>query len=184
MLSIPVLLHACSEDWTCNLQMIVYVEAITVTLCVVLDISAKRCGNNNKDEDNSPKTLNDKNQQVSSQKFRQLLLVCFILENNISRCKAVTQRLNNIKQNLLLLTNIIFIILFGNIINDFFLYYVFKSSFGIFWSDVLVMPCWAAWWRLEADGSSRALWRAATTNVSACPVRFQTGRFGFESYYR
>ena len=28
----------------------------------------KRCGNNNKDEDNCPKTLNDKN-QVSSQKF-------------------------------------------------------------------------------------------------------------------
>ena len=33
----------------------------------------KRCGNNNKDEDNSPKNLNDKNQQASSQKFRQLL---------------------------------------------------------------------------------------------------------------
>ncbi len=32
----------------------------------------KRCGNNNKDEDNSPKNLNDKNQQTSSQKFRQL----------------------------------------------------------------------------------------------------------------
>ena len=32
----------------------------------------KRCGNNNKDEDNSPKTLNDKNQRASSQKFRQL----------------------------------------------------------------------------------------------------------------
>ena len=32
----------------------------------------KRCGNNNKDEDNSPKILNDKNQQASSQKFRQL----------------------------------------------------------------------------------------------------------------
>ena len=31
----------------------------------------KRYGNNNKDEDNSPKTLNDKNQQASSQKFRQ-----------------------------------------------------------------------------------------------------------------
>ena len=31
----------------------------------------KRCGNNNKDEDNSRKTLNDKNQQASSQKFRQ-----------------------------------------------------------------------------------------------------------------
>ena len=32
----------------------------------------KRCGNNNKDEDNSPKKLNDNNQQASSQKFRQL----------------------------------------------------------------------------------------------------------------
>ena len=32
-----------------------------------------RCGNNNKDEDNSLKTLNDKNQQASSQKFRQLI---------------------------------------------------------------------------------------------------------------
>ena len=28
----------------------------------------KRCGNNSKDEDNSPKTLNDKNHQASSQK--------------------------------------------------------------------------------------------------------------------
>ena len=32
----------------------------------------KRCGNNNKDEDNSPKTLNNKNHQASSQEFRQL----------------------------------------------------------------------------------------------------------------
>ena len=30
----------------------------------------KRRGNNNKDEDNSPKTLNDKNHQALSQKFR------------------------------------------------------------------------------------------------------------------
>ena len=29
----------------------------------------KRCGNNNKDEDHSPKTFNDKNHQFSSQKF-------------------------------------------------------------------------------------------------------------------
>ena len=36
-----------------------------------------RCGNNNKDEDNSPKNLNDKNQQASSQKSRQLLIFCF-----------------------------------------------------------------------------------------------------------
>ena len=42
----------------------------------------KRCGNNDKDEDNSLKNLNDKNQQASSQKFRQLIfrwhLVCAI----------------------------------------------------------------------------------------------------------
>ena len=30
----------------------------------------KHCGNNNKDEDNSQKTLNNKNHQVLSQKFR------------------------------------------------------------------------------------------------------------------
>ena len=34
----------------------------------------KRCGNNNKDEDNSPKILNDKNHQASSQKFRQQII--------------------------------------------------------------------------------------------------------------
>ena len=34
----------------------------------------KSCGNNNKDEDNSPKTLNDKNQQALSQTFRQVIL--------------------------------------------------------------------------------------------------------------
>ena len=34
------------------------------------------CGNNNKDEDNSLKTLNDKNHQASSQKFRQLKKSC------------------------------------------------------------------------------------------------------------
>ena len=39
----------------------------------------KRCGNNNKDEDNSPKTLNDKNQQVLSKEFRQLLSGVFII---------------------------------------------------------------------------------------------------------
>ena len=33
----------------------------------------KRCGNNYKDEDNSPKTLQDKNPQASSQKFKQII---------------------------------------------------------------------------------------------------------------
>ena len=32
----------------------------------------KRCGNNNKDEDNSTKTLNEKHHLASSQEFRQL----------------------------------------------------------------------------------------------------------------
>ena len=35
----------------------------------------KRCGNNYKDEDNSLKTLNDKNHQASSQKFRHLRII-------------------------------------------------------------------------------------------------------------
>ena len=35
----------------------------------------KCCGNNNKDEDNSLKTLNDKNHQASSQKFRQVVII-------------------------------------------------------------------------------------------------------------
>ena len=39
----------------------------------------KRCGNNNKDEDYSPKNLNDKNQQASSQKFRQLIRLNYSL---------------------------------------------------------------------------------------------------------
>ena len=34
----------------------------------------KRCGNNNKDVDNSPKTLNDKYQQASCQEFWQLII--------------------------------------------------------------------------------------------------------------
>ena len=39
----------------------------------------KHCGNNNKDEDNSPKNLNDKNQQASSQKFRQLIAKTYFI---------------------------------------------------------------------------------------------------------
>ena len=35
----------------------------------------KHCRNNNKDEDNSPKTLNDKNHQALSKKFRQLMYI-------------------------------------------------------------------------------------------------------------
>ena len=37
----------------------------------------KRCGNNNKDEDNSPKNLNDKNKQASSQKLGHLLMYIY-----------------------------------------------------------------------------------------------------------
>ena len=40
----------------------------------------KRCGNNNKNEDNSPKTLKDKNHPASSLKFRQLNNNCLYVQ--------------------------------------------------------------------------------------------------------
>ena len=43
----------------------------------------KHYGNNNKDGDNSPKTLNDKNHPASSQKFRQLMFNLFKLSSNL-----------------------------------------------------------------------------------------------------
>ena len=42
----------------------------------------KRSRNNNKDKDNSPKTLNDKNQQASSQKFRQLMIYTYMYDSS------------------------------------------------------------------------------------------------------
>ena len=74
VLSIPVLLLACSQDWTSNLHMIVSLEAQGTNaynhyaMCPIgqtpeegrSTYRLKRCGNNNKDEDNSPKTLNDR----------------------------------------------------------------------------------------------------------------------------
>ena len=39
--------------------------------CAHIQIQLKRCEINNKDEDNSPKTPNDKNHQALSQKLRQ-----------------------------------------------------------------------------------------------------------------
>ena len=39
------------------------------------DITAERRGNNNKDEDNSPKTLNDKNVQVTIRNRNKLLTI-------------------------------------------------------------------------------------------------------------
>ena len=60
----------------------------------------KRCGNNNKDEDNSPKNLDDKNQQASSQKFRQLknqLLGC--LKCSSRHNKAFSQEKSNWDEN-------------------------------------------------------------------------------------
>ena len=37
----------------------------------------KCCEYNNKDEDNSPKALNNKNHEASSQKFRQLITLVY-----------------------------------------------------------------------------------------------------------
>ena len=52
----------------------------------------KRCGNNDKDEDNSPKTINDKNHPASSKKFRQL---------NHSYMSEVLSNLNNLRSYML-----------------------------------------------------------------------------------
>ena len=47
----------------------------------------KPCGNNHKDEDNSPKTLNDKNQQASSHKFRHFVYI--ILSSFQISCQVI-----------------------------------------------------------------------------------------------
>ncbi len=50
----------------------------------------KRCWNNNKDKDNSPKTLNDKNHQALFQKFRQLIYIYSFSNIYIYICNVVT----------------------------------------------------------------------------------------------
>ena len=45
----------------------------------------KHGGNNNEDEDNSLKTVNDKNHQASSQKFRQLIKFSFFCGSGIQK---------------------------------------------------------------------------------------------------
>ena len=57
----------------------------------------KCCGNNNKDEDNSLKTLNNKNHQALSQKFRQLMIcmLLFLLLPSITIMKIYTYKLTN-----------------------------------------------------------------------------------------
>ena len=56
-------------------------------------LQPKRCGNNNKDEDNSPKTLNDKNHQASSQKFKQLISTCCVLYSFLNTFKFWTEEI-------------------------------------------------------------------------------------------
>ena len=91
VLNIFILLLPCTQDWAYNLQMIVSLEGDphglnkrrTSKFRVGSRVRQtpkegrgtyrpKRCGNNNKDEDNRLKTFIDKNHQASSQKFRQL----------------------------------------------------------------------------------------------------------------
>ena len=70
-----------SETFT-ELRTMSFIESMgvasseSVSQRIVRTYWLKHYGNNNKDEDNSPKTLNDKNHQTSSQKFRQLILNC------------------------------------------------------------------------------------------------------------
>ena len=48
----------------------------------------KHCRNNNGDEDNSPKTINDKNHQALSEKFRQLMVTMLRSRDGIHRGPA------------------------------------------------------------------------------------------------
>ena len=63
------------------------------------------CGNNNKGEDNSPKNLKDKNQQASSQKFRQLKFIIIFNWNHFE------MRLLNLRNNFLLIADFFVLIL-------------------------------------------------------------------------
>ena len=76
VLSFPESLLACSQGWTCNLQIIVSFEASGIN-------AYKRCGNSNKDEVNTPKTLNDKNHLASSQKFWQIILLSLPMQTDV-----------------------------------------------------------------------------------------------------
>ena len=49
----------------------------------------KRCGNNNKDEDNNMKVLNDKNQQASTRKFRQHIYIYIYIYMCVCVCVCV-----------------------------------------------------------------------------------------------
>ena len=60
VLSIPVLLLACSQDWTCNLQMIVSLEALGTNAYIRYAMCPAR-------------------QHASSQKFRQLIPLNIVL---------------------------------------------------------------------------------------------------------
>ena len=86
-LRIPLLLLACSQNWTssvgcrkgCSSKFRVGSRVWQTPEEGRRTFQLKHCGNNNKNEDNNPKTLNDKNHQASSQNFRQLILTLLSL---------------------------------------------------------------------------------------------------------
>ena len=59
----------------------------------------KSWGNNNKNEDNSPKTLNDKNHQASSQKFRQLKILDKIYKKKKKKKKKMLRKADAVQGN-------------------------------------------------------------------------------------
>ena len=72
----------------------------------------KRCGNNNNDEDNSPKILNDKNHQASSQKFGKLLakyINLFTKYGNLFALFLYTFKLENFRDFSVLYLLVLFI---------------------------------------------------------------------------
>ena len=52
----------------------------------------KRCEYNNKDEGNSPNTLNDKNYQASPQKFRQMIIDRVVINISVRIISILSQK--------------------------------------------------------------------------------------------
>ena len=100
-LSIPVLLLTYSQDWTWNFQMIVSLEALGTNsynryaMCPAEEgrrtYRLKRCRNNNKDEDNSPKTL-----MIELICLHTSITIVFTQLNGFNNCYAITIILFNI----------------------------------------------------------------------------------------
>ena len=91
----------------------------------------KLCENNNKDENNSPKTLNDKNPQDSSQKFRQLRNC----QLPVFETSLATDRAEFFFKSIFIMAIFIFLSLFFLFLMFLFIFFYFYAVAWILMSD-------------------------------------------------